>query len=72
MGDGLAHGFGRDMAEVDQHTDPVHLPDDGPAEGGEAAMLWVVGGAVGKVVVQAVRERHVTRAQRMKLPKGGW
>ena len=56
-----------DVAEVDQHADPVHLVDDRAAEVGEAVILRIVGRAVGELVVLEMGQRHVARAKIVEL-----
>ena len=54
---------GRDVGEVHQHPQAVHLAHHLLAEGAEAAVLRLVGGGVGPVGVAAVGEGHVADAQ---------
>ena len=67
----VAHRVVADVAEVDEHAEPVHLAHDGAAEGGEAVIFGIVGGAVGPVVVLEVGQRHVARAELVELPQRG-
>ena len=63
----VAHRLGRNVAEVDEHAEPVHLVNDRPAEGVDPVPLGVVGRAVGELVVLEMRERHVARAEIVEL-----
>ena len=42
----IAHGLGRDMGEINQHADIVHLPHDCFTERGKAAVFWRGGPAL--------------------------
>ena len=63
--DRVGHRVGRDMAEVDEHPQPVHLAHHLFAEGDKPAQRRRVGRRVGPGHVLAVRQRHVARAQRV-------
>ena len=43
----VLHRVGRDVAQIDEHPEPVHLLDDLFAEGGQPVGLRRVGGGVG-------------------------
>ena len=58
-----AHRPGRDVRQVDEHAEAVHLAHDFPAEWREAAVLRRVERGVGPVERHVVRERHVARAE---------
>ena len=62
---------GRDVREVDQHPQAVHLAHHLRAEAGEAAVLGLVGRGVGPVAVRRVGERHVARAGGVELAQDG-
>ncbi len=57
--DGAAHRIGRHMGDVDEHAEPVHLPDHGDAELAEAAVTGHVGRRVGPLCGVHVRQCHV-------------
>ena len=59
----LAHHVRRDVREVDQHAQPVHLAHHLAAERREPAVRRRVGRRVGPVGVPAVGERHVAHAE---------
>ncbi len=59
----VPHGVGGDVREVDQHADPVHLPDDLLAELVQPAEHRLVGRGVRPGHVVVVRERHVPNTQ---------
>src|SRR6478672_10148940 len=58
-----------DVAEVDQHAEPVHLADHLAPEGGQSAVLRLVGRRVGPARRVPVRQRHVAHATREERPK---
>ena len=66
----VAHRVGRDVAEVDQHADAVHLAHHLDAKSGQTAQHGLVGGRVGPrdvVVVgqcQVAHTEHVQHSQR--------
>ena len=61
----VAHDRRRDVREVHQHPEPVHLADDLAPEIREPAVLRAVERGVGPVERHVVRERHVPRAERV-------
>ena len=61
--DRLPHRVGRDVAEVDQHAEPVHLAHHVLAEVGEAAVRMRTRRRIGPGRVVVVGERHVAGAQ---------
>ena len=63
--DGVGHGVFGHVAEVHEHAQPVHLAHHLLAERRQPTQHRLVGGRVGPGDVLAVRERHVTRAQRV-------
>ena len=67
--DRVAHRRRRHVAEIDEHAQPVHFPDDLFAERRQAVELRRVGRRVGPRHVQAVRERHVARAEPVHHPQ---
>ena len=69
-GDRILHRVGRDVAEINQHADPVHLVDDGDSERAEAAVLGIVGRAVRPFGGLVVGQRHVARAEVVILAQG--
>ena len=70
-GDRLAHHLGRDVAQIDQHAEAVHLGDDLEPERGQAVPLGIVGGAVGPFGGLVVGQRHVARAEAIELAQRG-
>ena len=54
----VVEGLVRDVRDVDDHSQPVHLPHDLAAEIGQAVVHRPIGGCVRPVVVAEVRERH--------------
>ena len=62
----VAHGVGRDVGEVDEHADPVHLPDHLDAESRQPAEHRLVGGRVGPRDVAVVGQRHVAHAEHVQ------
>ena len=56
---GIAHRGRRDVGQIDQHAEPVHLADDLTAELGQPAVPRLVGGRVGPVGVLVVGEGQV-------------
>ena len=69
--DRILHRCRRDVAEVDQHAEPVHLADHLDAERAEAVIFWIVGRAVGPFGGLVVGQRHVARAQIVVLAQRG-
>src|SRR5579884_801948 len=67
--EGSAHRFGRNVAEIDEHADPVHLIDYGSAKLVDPVVLGIVGCTVGKLVILEMRQRHVTRTKIIELPQ---
>ena len=61
----LAHHVRRDVRDVDQHAEPVHLAHHLAPERRQPAVRRGVGRRVGPVVVLAVSERHVADAERI-------
>ena len=59
---GMLHRVDRDVRNIDQHSQAVHLLDDFLAKGGQAAMAFGVGGRIGPVQRVGVGQRHVARA----------
>ena len=59
----VVHRLRRDVRQVDQHAQPVHLTHDFLAEAREPAVGGGAGGAVRPVQGHVVRERHVAHAQ---------
>ena len=68
---GVVHGLRRDVGEVDQHPEAVHLAHHVAAEIGEAAVLRLVGGRVGPRRVEGMGEREVARAEPVELAQHG-
>jgi len=68
-GERVPHGVGRRVGQVDKHADPLHLPDDVPAEVGEPAGGRLVGARVGPADVRVVGERQVAHAERLQHPQ---
>ena len=64
------HRRGRDVAEVDQHPEPVHLAHDLATERGQAVVLRRIGRGVGPARRPPVGERHVADAARVELAQG--
>ena len=62
---GVGHRVGRDVAQVDEHAEPVHLEHDLLAELREPAQPRRVGGGVGPRHVVAVGQGHVPGAERV-------
>ena len=60
-----AHGLIGDMREVHHHAQAIHLAHNFFAERGQAVMLGLVAGGIGPIGVLGVRQRHVTRAERV-------
>ena len=60
------HGGRRDVGQVDEHADPLHLPDHRAAEVGQPARLGLVGGRVRPAHVVVVGQRHVPDAERVQ------
>jgi hypothetical protein len=60
-----------DMAEVDQHAEPVHLGDVGGACGADAVVLRLVRCAVRPVGGLVVGQRHVTDAKIVEAAQRG-
>ena len=58
-----------DVGQVDEHADPLHLPDDLAAEVGEPAGGRLVGARVGPADVRVVGERQVAHAERVQHPQ---
>ena len=61
----LAHHVRRDVRDVDQHAEPVHLAHHLAPERRQPAVRRGVGRRIGPVVVLAMRERHVADAERV-------
>jgi hypothetical protein len=61
--EGVTHRGRRDVREVDEHADPVHLGDDLATEVAQPADRWLVGRRVGPRHVVVVGERHVADAE---------
>ena len=68
--DRVGHGVRRDVAQVDQDAEPVHLPDHLLAEPRQPAVLGFVGGRVRPARVVVVGERHVAGARSGQHPQG--
>ena len=66
-GEGVAHGRGRDVREVDEHPDPVHLPHHLAAERREPAVRGLVGGGVRPRGVAVVRQGQVAHPAAAQL-----
>ena len=66
----MAHRVGRDVREVDEHADAVHLAHHLDAKGGEPADGRLVGGRVGPRDVVVVGQRQVTDTQHVQHPQG--
>ena len=60
---------GRDVGQVDQHAEPLHLPDDLAAERGQAPGGRLVGRRVGPGQVQVVGQRQVPDAEQVQGPQ---
>ncbi len=67
----LTHHLGRDVAEVDQHSEAVHFGDDLETERREAVPLGIVGRAVGPFGGLVMGQSHVARAQAVELTQCG-
>ena len=61
---------GRDVGQVHQHAQPVHLPDDLLAESGEPAMALCIQGGIGPVEGHVMGQRHVPHAHVVVGPQG--
>ena len=64
------HRPGRDVTEVDQHPEPVHLAHDLATERGQAVVLRRIGRGVGPARRSPVGERHVADAAGVELAQG--
>ncbi len=67
--EGVAHRVCRDVREVDEHAQPVHLPDHLVPERGQAAELGLVGGRVRPRHVVVVGQREVADAEGVEHPQ---
>ena len=65
------HGFGRDMAQIDEHAEPVHFPHHLDAERRQAMMRGVSVAESAQSVLRVVRQRHIARAEVVHLPQHG-
>ena len=65
------HRGRRDVREVDEHAERVHLAHDVAAEVGQPAALRLVGGRVRPRQVVVVRQRHVAHAERVQHAQHG-
>ena len=70
-GDRVLHRRRRDVAEIDQHPEPVHFLDDLDAERAEAVIFRLVGRAVGPFGRLVVGQGHVARAEVVELAQRG-
>ncbi len=65
----IMHRGNRDMRQVDQHADPLHLADHVPAEPAQPAGLRLVGSRIGPADVGVVGQGHVPHAERVEHPQ---
>jgi hypothetical protein len=66
---GVLHGIRRNVRQIDQHAQPVHLGDHPFAEFGHALVPGFVGGGVGPVQGFGVRQRQVADAELIVGPQ---
>ena len=65
----IVHRGNRNMRQVYQHAEPLHLADHVPPELGQPAGLRLVGGRVGPAGVGVVGQRQVPDAERVEHPQ---
>ena len=69
-GQGVAHRVRRHVRQIDQHADPVHLPDDLPTELTQSTEAGLVGRRVGPVGVLVVGEGQIAHAEPVEGSQG--
>ena len=67
---GIPHGVGRDVGQIHQHAEPVHLPDDLTTELAQATEPGLVGGRVGPVGVLVVGEGQIADPEPVQRSQG--
>ena len=65
----VAHDFGSDVGQVDEHAEPVHLVHDLAAERRESAVQRRVAGGIRPGERLGVGQRQVARARTVELPQ---
>jgi hypothetical protein len=65
----IVHARRADVAEIDQHAQPLHFAHHAGTECSQPVVRGIVGGAVGPGSVPEVGQRHVARPERVHLPQ---
>src|SRR5262249_12308339 len=65
----MPHRVGGNMRDIHKHPEAVHFFSHALAELGQAVMPWLVRRGICPVMVVAVSQSHVARAELMERPK---